>query len=340
MSQGLVDVHAHFFPRALLEWVRRGNHGLSLSRGVSATGPVLQFPAGQHSRPFFAALLDREARLSWLDTRGLEEQWVGPWLDAVGYTLPPAEGAVWSRRHNEEMVAALAETPALRPLATVPLQDGALAAAELIYAIKQLGMGAVMIGTEIPDRSLSDPSFEPFFAAAVELDVPVFLHPGGVSPQVARGPSAARFLVEYPFATTVAFLDLLLGGVFARHPRLSLILAHGGGTLLSQLPRIRHGLQRLPELNAGMIDLDLALSRCWFDLVIYSQQELDQLVRIVPRERWLLGSDAPFALGLDDPVAQLRELIDDAEPLLAQLGGQARQLLARPTSGLSIGMRR
>src|ERR671938_509003 len=62
-------------------------------------------------------------------------------------------------------------------LTSVPLQDPARAAAELAYGVRQCGAVGGVIGTNIAGRNLDAPALDEFWSAAVELQVPLFLHP-------------------------------------------------------------------------------------------------------------------------------------------------------------------
>ncbi len=75
------------------------------------------------------------ARLAWMDKRGIDRQVCGGWVDSFGYELPAAEGEAWSRLLNDAVLAATKAQPRFIPLATVPLQDGARAAAVLKAAM-------------------------------------------------------------------------------------------------------------------------------------------------------------------------------------------------------------
>ena len=64
-------------------------------------------------------------------------------------------------------------------LTSVSLQFPDLAAEQLDYGVKQLGLRGATIGGHVNGESLSDPKFDPFWAKANELGVIVFMHPGG-----------------------------------------------------------------------------------------------------------------------------------------------------------------
>ena len=90
----------------------------------------------------------------------------------------------------------------------------------------------MLINPSDGERYLDAPEAEPFLAAAVALDVPLFLHPSRDLPapedsrEFALGVSLAR-----PHQTAICIARMIYSGTFDRHPSLRLLLAHGGGTL-------------------------------------------------------------------------------------------------------------
>jgi aminocarboxymuconate-semialdehyde decarboxylase len=100
------------------------------------------------------------------------------WLEAG-----PAEE--FCQRTNEALAGFVAESGGrLYGMAVVPLQDPEAAAQELRRAVVNLGLRGVQIGTTMENVPLDDPQFEPFFATAAELNVPVMLHPYYVGTRV------------------------------------------------------------------------------------------------------------------------------------------------------------
>jgi len=78
----------------------------------------------------------------------------------------------------------LAEICAAQPdrfvaLASVALQHPDLAAEQLDYAVKQLGLRGALIGGSVNGEELSDPKFHPFWAKAEQLGSLIFIHPQG-----------------------------------------------------------------------------------------------------------------------------------------------------------------
>src|SRR4029079_12070370 len=89
-----------------------------------------------------------------------------------------SEGSVWSRLINTHLAHTAKAEPRFIPLATVPTQDGKLAA-EVLREAHAAGFKGVMIGTQTKGKGgvLDDPALDPFWEAANELGSIVSPHP-------------------------------------------------------------------------------------------------------------------------------------------------------------------
>src|SRR6266699_1599506 len=121
----------------------------------------------------------------------------------------------WARMQNEHIAALCAAYPdRFVGVATLPMQDPALAVEELRWVRERLGLRAIEIGTFPGNRDFDDPMLFPFFEACAALDVVVFVHP---AMPVAAGDRLTRYdvreIVHYPLETTVAVAALIFGGV-------------------------------------------------------------------------------------------------------------------------------
>jgi aminocarboxymuconate-semialdehyde decarboxylase len=131
--------------------------------------------------------------------------------------------------------------------------------------------------------------------------------------------------VGNPFETTVSAAHMLAAGVFDAHPRLNVLLAHGGGVL----PALRGRLAREQEIHPPGRDVRSALKRFLVDTVVHDAEVLRGLIEFFGADRVLLGSDYPFDMGSERPVELVRALglPPDDEALI--LGENALRLLTQ-----------
>jgi aminocarboxymuconate-semialdehyde decarboxylase len=143
----IIDTHAHVVPGSLIETLRTERRLFPSVRLLAEAGSVRMAFAGEApTRPIAPQLSDRFQRREWLTRVHVDHRVVGGWTDVYGYALPGAEGVDWAGCCDEHLTNDAAALTALMPLATVPLQDGALAARVLEEALDN-GFKGAMIGT-------------------------------------------------------------------------------------------------------------------------------------------------------------------------------------------------
>lgn len=298
----MIDIHAHGVPDGLIDALDREGASLGVAVMPSDAGPRVSFAGTATSPPLNPLLSDHQARLQAMDAAGVTVQALSPFIDLTGYALPAADGARYSRLVNEHMARTVAAVPdRLAGLATVPLQDGDLAAGELRYAVEVLGMAGVEIGTHTPSSNLDDPGLDPFWAAAAELRCLVLIHP--LSGGSVQTPYFLGNLVGNPAETTMAAARLMFGGVLDTHPDLQICLVHGGGFLPYQAGRLERGYQAIGSSRGARLRTpprDL-LTRFHYDTVVHSGRMIRTLIDLVGADRVVLGTDYPFEMGDPDP---------------------------------------
>jgi len=297
----IVDTHAHVVPAQMLESLR-AERRLFPSVAVTKDGAAtrLAFAGGAPTRPVAPRLSDMKQRKSWLEAQGIDCQVAGGWLDVFGYELPPEEGADWARFMNETMQALAKDLPSVKPLATVPLQSGKLAALVLEEALAK-GFHGVMIGTQPKGfhGALDDGDLDPFWEAASGKHATVFLHPMYACGDERLNGYDLINAVGRATDTIVAMARLIYSGKLQRYAGINLIVSHGGGGLPYLLGRLRRNNAIHPGEYADALD---AFRRLYFDTVLFDPRALRFLCDCAGAEKVMLGSDHPFPIGDDAPV--------------------------------------
>lgn len=325
----VVDIHAHFVPRGYLEAIRREGPAYGATLREEPGGDVTILVGGRPFGPITRHYWDTEARLADMDAAGVDVQAVSLNPPMVTWA-PPEVGIALARLVNDEMAKGVgASRGRLQGLATLPMQDVPAAGAETERAVRELGLKGVYIGTHVGGVDLDDPRFDPLYARWQDLDVPVFLHPI----EVLGGPRVGAYhlhnLIGNPTDTTVAAERLIFGGVFARFPRLKVVLAHGGGTLPYLVGRMMRGYAVRTEARAhiGVPPTDF-LGNLYYDTITHDLRALGFLVDVMGPQKVLLGSDYRFDMADPDPVRLVRGLKEvgrkDRDRIL---GGNAARLL-------------
>lgn len=333
MSAGgpVVDVHAHVLLPALQAVVQEADPDGFAAATLLETrrnGIESQAASGAMIRDRFAKLTDLAARLAAMDEAGVDIQLVSPspshyypWADEV-----LAERA--ARAASLATAALVATAPGrLFGLGLVPLQHPTLLVAALEYAVLELGLVGVEISSSAGDVELSDARLEAFWSRAEELEAVVFLHPFGCTLDERLDRFYLANTVGQPTENAVALSHLIFSGVLDRHPRLRIVAAHGGGYLPGYIGRSDHAWRVRPEAHGCSEPPSSYLRRIWFDSLVHDPAGLRTLVAAVGADRVVLGSDFPFDMGVDDPVALVRDSGLGAPAERAILSGNVMALI-------------
>ncbi len=189
-----------------------------------------------------------ERRFKSMDETGITVQVLsnnGPGPDLV----PGPDGVAMAREVNDYFADVIARHPGrFAGFAALPLQSPEACAAELTRAVKELKLvGAMVHGTTV-GRFLDHPSYDDLLAAAVALDVPIYIHPhippaavldayySGLEEGASRVLSTAAW--GWHSETAVHVLRMVLAGTLDKHPKLKIIVGHMGEMLPVMLARI------------------------------------------------------------------------------------------------------
>lgn len=328
-----IDIHAHCVPSGLVDLLRSEGGSFGIEVAEDGKGVTALLDGRRRVGPVRADLVDTALRLKTMDDTGVGVQVLSSWVDLTGYELEPEAGAAFSRRSNEVMAEEVASHPdRFEMLATVPLQDGELAAAELEYAVSRLGAVGVEICTTIDGAALAASDLDAFWSKAEELRCIVLLHPH--MPLIGIDLSAKLLdnMVGRPLESTIALDRLMVAGLFDRFPDLTMCMVHGGGALPYQVGRIQRGYEALPHVVAtDMKSSPLeVVAKLYFDTVVFTASSLRFLIDFAGADHVVLGSDYPFPMGDLDPIATL-DTVPDLTPgeRAAILEGNVSRLISQ-----------
>jgi aminocarboxymuconate-semialdehyde decarboxylase len=271
-------------------------------------------------------------RIAAMDARGIDVQVLSInqywWYDAqrdLAEKIVRAHDealAAWCKAHPDRFVA----------LSSIALQFPDLAAQQLEHAVRNLGLRGASIGGHVKGEVPFAPKYDPFWAKAEELGVPVFMHPGGaeniVRDDAWQGKGDLGNVIGNPLETTLFLSRLIFEGTLDRFPGLQLVAAHGGGYLPSYLGRTEVACQyRKNAACANKLKPSEYFHRqISVDSMVFSAEGLRHLVNEVGAPRIVYGSDMPYEWpDTIDLIATDRSL-NDADKV-AMLGGNLARLL-------------
>jgi aminocarboxymuconate-semialdehyde decarboxylase len=240
-----VDLHCHVHTPRADEIAKPASHSDPLARyGNQRTMEHQQKLRAQLDRK----LTSIEQRLADMDKMGIDVQAISSSPLQYYYGLDADLGRQSSRAINERLAEIVAAEPGrFVALGTAPLQEPSLAVAELEYCMNTLGFRGMELGTNVNGVELADPRYETFFSKAEALGAVLFLHPIGFTEPRRLTQHFLTNIIGNPLDTTVALAHIVFGGVLERHPRLKIVVAHGGGYMGHYPARMDHAYKVRPE---------------------------------------------------------------------------------------------
>jgi aminocarboxymuconate-semialdehyde decarboxylase len=215
------------------------------------------------------------------------------------YWAEAKDGLVVSQFLNDDIASTVNAYPdKFIGLATVPMQDTALAIQELERCM-QIGFRGVQIGSNINDLNLNESRFDEFFAACESLNAAVLVHPWQMMGQEHMAKYWLPWLVGMPAEISRAICSMIFGGVFEKYKKLKVCFAHGGGSFLPTISRIEHGWDCRPDLVAidNPHNPKNYLGKFWVDSHVCDHKMLQYIIDMVGADKVMQGSDYPFPLG-------------------------------------------
>ena len=231
----IIDFHHHYTPPELMGPSQDGSNVRADENG----NPYYRFNAELADLPTHVRMMDR----SGIDVAVLScgEGFDQPSLATcrlINDRMHQAE-----RDHPDRFVG-LAHVPALNP------QEAAL---ELKRCAVELGFPGAVIASELQGQSLDADGLRPFWKAAADLGLYIFIHP--LPRVISWGQMEADDLgrmLGWEFSLMVTTVRLINSGLLDELPTLKILVAHFAGGIGRYLPRIL-GFQQREETGTASI---------------------------------------------------------------------------------------
>jgi 4-oxalmesaconate hydratase len=293
----IIDCHGHYTtaPRALQIYRDAQIAGLKNRPGPQARGVV--------------AITDDEiresletAQLKFQRERGTDLTIFSPRASGMAHHIGDATTSLYWSEHCNDLIARVC---ALYPknfvgVCQLPQSPGVppeSCAGELERCVRELGF----IGCNLnPDPSggywttppLTDRWWYPLYERLVALDVPAMVHVSS-----SCNPNFHATGAHYINADTTAFMQFLTADLFKDFPSLRFIIPHGGGAVPYHWGRYRGLAQDLKRPPLG----ELIRNNVFFDTCVYHLAGIELLVKVVPADNLLFGSEMVGAVRGVDP---------------------------------------
>jgi aminocarboxymuconate-semialdehyde decarboxylase len=322
----IIDFHNHAFPKGYLDALATGRYQATAER--DADGRLIMAQKGDYN-VIMPAHYDADARIAAMDAAGVNRQVLTMTVPGV-HSETAEQGHTLAQIVNDGFAEMIARYPRrLTALAALPLQEPAAAVHELERAVSQLGLRGGTLFAHINGRPLDDPTFLPLYEKAVELDVPLFVHPIIPTHIGLMGDYRLVAVMGFLFETTVAAARLVYSGLFERLPHLKLVLAHLGGTIPFIAERMVRGYEVYDECRVNLSRSPMeTLQSLYMDTFPGTPEAVATAVRFAGADKILMGSDFPHQIGdLPGGVKTIQQTsLSQADKELI-LGGNAARLL-------------
>ena len=242
------------------------------------------------------------AQVKFQRERGTDLTIFSPRASAMAHHIGDATTSLhWSQHCNDLIHRACSLYPrnfvGVCQLPQSPGVPPANSIGELERCVKELGF----IGCNLnPDPSgghwtappLTDRYWYPFYEKMVELDVPAMVHVSS-----SCNPNFHATGAHYINADTTAFMQFLTGDLFKDFPTIRFVIPHGGGAVPFHWGRYR-GLAQ--DMKRPLLP-DLMRNNIFFDTCVYHLPGMELLLKVVPLDNILFGSEMVGAVRGIDP---------------------------------------
>ena len=169
-------------------------------------------------------------RLAHMDEVGIDTQVVSHGANSPS-GLDHPDAVELCRKVNDALAEQISQHPTrFRGFATIPLHDPAAAADEMRRCVNELGFVGTLVTGTCGGLFLDDERFDPVLAAAEDVDLPIYVHPGVPPNPVSRAyyagnwPTAIEFLFSSPgfgwhAEAGIHVLRIILSGALDRPSR-------------------------------------------------------------------------------------------------------------------------
>jgi aminocarboxymuconate-semialdehyde decarboxylase len=197
-----------------------------------------------------------------------------------------------------------------------------------------LGLRVANLCTQYQDVYIGGSRYRPFWEAANELDIVVWIHPDG-----ARDLWFQKFGMWNSIGQSIeevkVMASIIYGGVVVMFPNLKIVMSHGGGYFPHNMGRMDCNVTNRPDSMKNITRKPSEYLRSfYYDTCLFDPVVLETLIERVGADRVVMGSDYP--VGESDLIGFIENCPGISKTDAAMItGGTAARLLGLFSQGKS-----
>lgn len=291
----IIDFHAHM----LEPEVRRQAQDKTV---LSGYGTIPGAGTQSNNPATYLRMTDPKAQLADMDRLGIDVNVISASTVIQGTAWADARTALdLDRRSNDRVAEWAAQHPGRYVGSfTLPMQDVGQSLKEMERCVRELKIPVANMCALYEGAYLGDERHAPFWEAANDLGVVVWIHPDGIRDlwfqRYGMWNSIGQSIEEVKVMTSIVY-----GGVVEKYPDIKIVMAHGGGYFPHNMGRLDRNVTNRPDSMRNIRKKPSEYLRAfYYDTCLYDTSILAALIKAVGADRIVMGSDYP--VGEADPV--------------------------------------
>ncbi len=275
MLKEKIDIHAHYFPPAYNEMLKK--RGMRLLDGG--------FPKPEWNE---------EIQLASMEQLGISYSVLS--ISSPHLHMGDATEAIEIARASNEYGAGLMKKypDKFGVFASLPLPEIEASLEEAVYCIDKLHVTGFALQTNSCGMYLGDARLEPVMEILNQAKAVVLIHPTepGAIPQGVNE-TLPYPMMEFFFDTCRAVMNLILTGTLNKYPDIRFVIPHAG----AYLPIISDRVASMSKMLCpdGSVDIAKCLAGLYYDLGGTAMpKQYGNLCQMTTKDHILYGSDTPF----------------------------------------------
>ncbi|MGH7846220.1 MAG: amidohydrolase family protein [Candidatus Binatia bacterium] len=272
---------------------------------------------------------DLPTRVRDMDREGIDVSVLFP---TSSFALPKVierdYAVAYARAYNDFIADFCRQSPRLRGIAILPLQDVEAAVSEVNRAVTKLGLVAIAIASQGMKEHLGSRTFWPIYDEMQRLNVPLCIHNRREGPAGDDRFDSFLYLhtIGRPVETAIQFAGLIYGGVPERFPRLRMgFLECGVGWVPYWMERMDEEWEKRGKVEAPLCKTRPSEYATHGNMFFSTEPEEGMLSYVIERigeDKILFASDYPHWDGMFPyVVSTIRGRKDISEPAKEKILG-------------------